>query len=53
MDQYMIIKILGKGSEGQVLLAENRKTKEEIAIKRMEFSNDKQANQHLEEVKKK
>jgi serine/threonine protein kinase len=50
MDQYYIIKILGRGSEGQVLLAEHKKTHEEVAIKRMEFYSFEEANNHLNEA---
>lgn len=33
MDQYSVLKILGKGFEGQVVLASNKKTSEKVAIK--------------------
>jgi len=52
MENYTIIKILGKGSEGQVLLAEDKKTFELVAIKRMEWNAIKEANQHLNEGNK-
>ncbi|KAF0978839.1 hypothetical protein FDP41_001909 [Naegleria fowleri] len=52
MDQYYIIKILGRGSEGQVLLAEHKKTHEEVAIKRMEWASFDDANLHLNEAQK-
>jgi len=50
MDQYYIIKILGRGSEGQVLLAEHKTTHEEVAIKRMLWESLDEANRHLNEV---
>lgn len=50
MDQYYIVKILGRGSEGQVLLAEHKKTHEEFAIKRMEWTSFDDANLHLQEA---
>ncbi|KAL9645523.1 hypothetical protein ABK040_000587 [Willaertia magna] len=52
MDQYYIIKILGRGSEGQVLLAEHKKTHEEVAIKRMQWNSFEDANMHLFEAHK-
>lgn len=52
MDQYYVIKILGRGSEGQVLLCEHKKTRESVAIKRMEWATLEEANQHLNEVNK-
>lgn len=50
MDQYYIAKILGKGAEGQVLLAEHKKTHYLYAIKRLTWSSLKEANQRLNEA---
>jgi serine/threonine protein kinase len=52
MDQFYIVKILGRGSEGQVLLAEHKKTHLEYAIKRLVWQNLIEANQHLNEANK-
>ncbi|KAG2388208.1 hypothetical protein C9374_001058 [Naegleria lovaniensis] len=52
MENYYVIKILGRGSEGQVVLAEHKKTQEQIAIKRMEWASYEDANIHLNEAQK-
>ena len=53
MDAYSLLQHLGRGSEGNVVLVEHKKTKEKFAIKRLEFHSLDEANQRLNEVKKK
>lgn len=50
MDNYYIIRHLGRGSEGSVILAEHKKTQEQVAIKRVEFSSIEDANDKLNEA---
>jgi serine/threonine protein kinase len=50
MDQFSIMKLLGRGHEGQVVLASNKKTNEQVAIKRIEFDSLEKANETLEEA---
>jgi serine/threonine protein kinase len=50
MDEYYVVNILGSGGEGQVLLAQHKKTHEEFAIKLMEWRSLKDANLRLQEV---
>jgi serine/threonine protein kinase len=51
MDAYSLLQHLGRGSEGNVVLVEHKKTLEKFAIKRLEFHNLEEANQRLNEVK--
>lgn len=50
MDQYYIIRILGRGSEGNVILAQHKTTHDYYAIKRMEWHTLDEANLHLQEA---
>jgi NIMA (never in mitosis gene a)-related kinase len=50
MDQYHVIQLLGKGSEGHVLKCQYKKTQEFVAIKRIEIDSTEKANMTLNEA---
>ncbi|KAL0491414.1 serine/threonine-protein kinase Nek [Acrasis kona] len=50
MDQYYVIQLLGKGSEGHVLKCQYKKTQEIVAIKRIEIDTPEKANTTLNEA---
>jgi serine/threonine protein kinase len=50
MDQYFVVKLLGRGFEGQVVLCENKKTNEQVAIKRIELDTIEKANETINEA---
>ena len=50
MDKYFVNKLLGRGAEGQVVLATDKKTNEDVAIKRIEWMDLSKANECLTEA---
>ncbi|KAL9656570.1 hypothetical protein ABK040_012153 [Willaertia magna] len=49
MDKYYVVRLLGKGSEGSVLFAQDKQSEDIFAIKRLEVDSMERANEVLNE----